>query len=451
MHAASRLQLFLTADHRRVFAIALPMIISNIAAPMLGLVDTAIIGHLPDSIYLSAVALGAMAINFMYLLALFLRMSTTGVVAQAYGAQNQAQQQRHFNHGALFALILGGLMLLSGPLIILVLWQLVEADGRLQELTAQYIEIRLWGAPAALLNMVILGVLLGRQRAKPAMLLVIFTNAVNVVGDVVFVIGLGWHVPGAALATVIAEWSTALLGLWLVINQLELRLPNWPRPRLTECRALLGLNRDILIRSLLLQLCIAMMTGYATYYGSTTVAANAVLMQFLMLISLGLDGIAYAVEALIGEARGQRREDRMRQWFMATLGWSTIFAVGYAIVFWFGGTLVIRLITNIPEVIQEAELYLPWLIFLPLLAHWSYFYDGVYIGLSQSKAMRDSMLVASLGVFLPVWWLTQPLENHGLWLALSAFMLARGLAQWWLLHRRSMLSVTKQEIAGTRC
>src|SRR5690554_47063 len=186
------------------------MIISNIAAPMLGLVDTAIIGHLPDAIYLSAVAIGAMTINFVYFLAVFLRMSTTGLAAQAFGANDLSQQQRHFVHGMLFALVLGVLLIALQPLLVLLVWQLVAASSELQLLASAYIQIRLWGAPAALTILVVIGVLLGRQQARSAMLLVILTNEVNVLLDIILIIGLNMNVRGAAWASVGAEYTTAL-------------------------------------------------------------------------------------------------------------------------------------------------------------------------------------------------------------------------------------------------
>lgn len=429
------------ADHRIVFGIALPMIISNIAAPMLGLVDTAIIGHLPDAIYLSAVAIGAMAINFVYLLAIFLRMSTTGLVAQSFGADDTLAQQRHFVHGLLFAMVLGLALLLLQPLLLTVLWQLVSSEPELQALTNQYISIRLWGAPAALTVMVVLGVLLGRQHARIAMLLVILTNVINVVMDLILIVGFNLNVAGAAWASVAAEWITALLGVYMVCRRLNLSFRHVPTPRLSECRSLLMLNQNIFIRSLVLQLCMAMMTGYASYYGQVTVAANAVLMQFLMLISLGLDGIAYATEALLGQAKGQRRRDRMHHWFWLTLGWSVVFALAYSLIFLIAGNAIVRTITSIDSVIETAGIYLPWIVVMPLLARWSYFFDGVYIGLSQSKAMRDTMLLAALFGFLPAWWLSQAWQNHGLWFALSVFMVGRGVAQALLIRHRRMLDI----------
>lgn len=425
------------ADHRRLFGIALPMIISNIAAPLLGLVDTAIIGHLPDAIYLSSVAVGAMAINFIYLLAVFLRMSTTGVVAQAFGSKDNNLQRSYTVHGLAFAFSLGALILLLQPLILQLLWWLVEAEGPLQAYATEYVQIRFWGAPAALGVLVILGVLLGRQQARLAMLLVILTNATNVVLDVLLVIGLDMNVRGAAWASVGAEWLTLACGLWMLRHSLGLRTEHFRSLNASVSKNLLSLNSDIFIRSLVLQLCMAMMTAYASYIGATTVAANAVLLQFLMLISLGLDGIAYSAEALIGEAKGQQNRRRLRHWLYISAFWSVLFALLYSVIFLLAGSTIIRLITSIPAVIETAEIYLPWLIVLPLVAHWSYLFDGVFIGLSASKAMRNTMLLAAVFAFLPAWALTLSWGNHGLWFALCCFMLARGLWQWiWLVRYR---------------
>lgn len=428
-------------DHRKVFAIALPMILSNIAAPMLGLVDTAIIGHLPHAIYLSAVAVGAMAINFIYLLAVFLRMSTTGIVAQAFGAGDLELQRRHTGLSICFAFILGAFLILIQPILLWVLWNLVEASAELRELATTYVHIRLWSAPAALMILVALGTLLGRQQSRQAMTLVILLNALNVLFDVILIIGLDMNVTGAAWASVGAEYITAAVALTMLRRHLQLRLHHIIRIDMHQCKQLLTLNQHILVRSVVLQLCMAMMTGYASYYGPTTVAANAVLMQFLMLISLGLDGIAYSSEALLGEAKGRKQAKQIQHWFRLCLFWSCVFATLYSLIFLLAGQQIINRITNIEDVRQTAAIYLPWLMVMPLLAHWSYLFDGVYIGLSQSKAMRDSMLLAALCGFLPAWALTLSWENHGLWFALSVFMVSRGLWQWWLLHRRQMFRV----------
>ncbi|MDN7126179.1 MATE family efflux transporter [Pseudidiomarina terrestris] len=419
--------------HRKIFAIALPMIISNIAAPLLGLVDTAIIGHLPDAIYLSGVALGAMVVSFIFLLAIFLRMTTTGEIARAFGREVLAEQRQIGLHALAFAVILGVGLLLLTPLILELAWWLIAPSPELQEYATRYIEIRMWAAPAALINLVVLGVLLGRQQSRRAMILVIFTNAVNVIADIILIIGLDMNVAGAAWASVTAEVSTALLGLYLIRNVLQLG-QSWHLQRQYFSR-FFGMNRDVFLRSLLLQLCMATMTGYAARFGDIYVAVNAVLMQFLMLISLGLDGIAYAVEALAGAAVGRQRRDEVKYWLRLTLLWSMLFAIAYSFLFWLAGDSVVRLLTDLPEVIATAQHYLPWIYVLPLLGHWSYYFDGVFIGLGYTRAMRDTMAVSALLVFVPLWqlaavWFSNENANHGLWLALSAFLLARGASQW---------------------
>ncbi|MDV6317228.1 MATE family efflux transporter [Idiomarina sp. HP20-50] len=419
---------FSLSDHSRVFAIALPMIVSNIAAPLLGLVDTAIIGHLPDAIYLSAVAVGAMVVSFIYLLAVFLRMATTGYIAQSYGADDINAQRQHFNNGIVIALILGLLIAAASPWINdLAMWMVAPAT-ELESYARDYIEIRLWSAPASLITLVALGVLLGRQNSRKAMLLVIITNAVNVVMDVILILGFGLNVKGAAWASLSAEWVTAIVGFYWTARALGWHFRHW-QLKVQQLREFLGVNGNIFVRSLILQLCMATMTGYATRYGSTMVAVNAVLMQFLMLISLGLDGIAYSVEALAGQAKGQKHYNKIRYWCKITLLWSSLFAVVYSLVFAMAGDVIIRLITDIPEIIRVAEAYLPWIVLLPLLAHWSYWFDGVFIGLSFSRGMRNTMILSAVIGFLPLWWLGLPLENHGLWLALSGFLLMRGITQ----------------------
>ncbi|WP_110076663.1 MULTISPECIES: MATE family efflux transporter [Pseudidiomarina] len=430
------------ADHRAIFAIALPMILSNIAAPLLGLVDTAIIGHLDHNIYLGAVALGAMVVSFTYLLAIFLRMSTTAEAAHAFGAGDEQAIRQLLIHALLICIGLGVVLLSAGPWLVKLAWWLIQPSADLAELAGQYIQIRLLAAPAALINLAVLGILLGQQRSKQAMSLIILMNLVNLAADVVLVIGLQLNVIGAAWASVIAESTVAMVGLvWL---RQWLILPSKWRVEPAKLKQFVHMNGDIFVRSLLLQLCMATMTGYAAKFGTVVVAANAVLMQFLMLISLGLDGIAYAVEALVGAARGRKDRQQIRHWMKLTLTWSALFALVYCLAFALTGNWIITQITHLPDVITTAQTYLPWLIALPLLAHWSYYYDGVFVGLGLTRGMRNSMAISALGVFLPAvlvsqWLLSKSNANHGLWLALSLFLLARGITQAYLLHRYKII------------
>lgn len=419
--------------NQRIFAIALPMIISNIAAPLLGLVDTAIIGHLPDAIYLSAVALGATAVSFMVLLTVFLRMTTTAEIAAAFGADDHQQQQQISVHALLLALLLGLLLTAISPWLIVLSVNLMTTEPRLAELTTDYMQIRLLALPATLVNLVVLGILIGRQQARQAMLLVIAINLFNVIGNLILIIGFKLNVVGAAWASFFAELSTAVIGLYLIRSVLP-PIAAW-RVETVTMQRFIGMNTDVMIRSLLLQLCLAMMTIYASRFGTTVVAANAILMQFLLLIALGLDGIAYAVEALVGAARGQGNPGMVKFWMKHSLRWSMLFALAYSVIFWLWGDAIISLLTNLPEVIEQAKIVLPWLWLMPLVAHWSYFYDGVFIGLGYTKAMRNTMAISALAVFFPTWYVTTQLlfsnadANHGLWLALLLFMAARGLSQ----------------------
>lgn len=419
--------------NQRIFAIALPMIISNIAAPLLGLVDTAIIGHLPDAIYLSAVALGATAVSFLVLLTVFLRMTTTAEIAAAFGAEDHQQQQQISMHALLLALLLGLLLTLISPWLIALSVNLMTTEPRLAELTTDYMQIRLLALPATLVNLVVLGILIGRQQARQAMLLVIAINLFNVIGNLILIIGFKLNVVGAAWASFFAELSTAVIGLYLIRSVLP-PIAAW-RVETVTMQSFIGMNTDVMIRSLLLQLCLAMMTIYASRFGTTVVAANAILMQFLLLIALGLDGIAYAIEALVGAARGEGSPGMVKFWMKHSLRWSMLFALAYSVIFWLWGDSIISLLTNLPEVIEQAEIVLPWLWLMPLVAHWSYFYDGVFIGLGYTKAMRNTMAISALAVFFPTWYVTTQLlfsstnANHGLWLALLLFMAARGISQ----------------------
>ncbi|WP_116474851.1 MATE family efflux transporter DinF [Zobellella maritima] len=434
---------FSAAAHRHTFTLALPMVLSNITVPLLGLVDTLVIGHLEQAYYLGGVAVGSTIISLIFWLLGFLRMSTTGLAAQAYGAHDGERWVQVLMRGLLLALGLALLvLLLQQPLIELAFW-LAGGSDQVQLYGRQYVAIRIWSAPAALANLVLLGWLLGSQNAKAPMWLLILGNSANILLDIWFVMGLGWQVRGAAAATVLADYLALALGLWLVWRTLRRKkfVPAagfWQRT--LERGAflhLLGLNRDIFIRALCLQLCFVFVTFQGARLGDAVVAANAVLMNFLMFISFGLDGFAYAVEAMVGKAIGRRRRDEFRLACALNLFWGALVAVLFTLVFALGGEWLIGMITSIEAVRTQAALYLPWLVLMPLAACWCYILDGIFIGATRGQDMRDMMLLSTLGVFFPVWWLSQELANHGLWLALLCFMLARGLSLGWALWRLS--------------
>lgn len=425
------------AKNRQLLALALPMILSNITIPLLGLVDTAVIGHLSDAYYLGGVALGATMITLILWLLGFLRMATTGLVAQAYGANDVLGQHKLLVQGVMLAVLLGGSAIaLQAPILDLTL-NLTQASSEVERYCREYFQVRVWSTPFALINLVMLGWLLGRQQPKAAMWQLMIANLANIVLDLLFVIGLAWGVKGAALASVIADMIAFAVALTMVLQQLRLS----PAFRLADLLAhiswvgygaLLRLNRDIFIRSLCLQAAFAFMTFQGAGLGDNTVAANAVLLNLLLIISYSLDGIAYYAEAEVGRAYGQKQPQSLKDAVTLAWGWSALCALGFCVAFGLWGTQIIALLTSIEGVRATAQQYLVWLIVMPLIAFSSYLFDGVYIGAAKGKVMRNSMILATFGAFFPTWYLLQALllpehANHALWAAMAAFMLTRSL------------------------
>lgn len=432
-------------QHKQLLLLALPMILSNITVPLLGLVDTAVIGHLPHAYFLGGSAIGAMIITSITWLCGFLRMSTTGLSAQAFGLNDQTKNLLVLLRGIVVAFAIGfTFILLQVPFINTAL-NLAGGSDQVQFYARQYSEIRIWGYPASLANLVILGWLIGNHQTKSVMWLLIVTNLMNVILDLLFVFGFHWQVQGVALATLIAEYCGMLLGFTLIFLRYKTQIKAlFSRGQvllltLMERSSLLHyfkLNRDILIRTLCLEVCFIFITFQGAKLGDNVVAANAILMNFILLISFGLDGIANATEAMVGKAQGESNSKKLKSTVNIALFWTGIFALGYSLLFTFGGAFLLTLISDIPSVVDFAKDYLPWMMLLPVIACWCFLFDGVYVGLMQAKAMRNSMVVATFGCFFPCWWILQyllPLSkgNHALWAAFSFFMLARGVTLLW--------------------
>ncbi|CAI1076350.1 Multidrug export protein mepA [Serratia quinivorans] len=430
------LSAFTSDTDKALWRLALPMIFSNITVPLLGLVDTAVIGHLDSPTYLGGVAVGSMATSFLFMLLLFLRMSTTGLTAQALGAQNPQGLARAFMQPLLLAVLAGAaIVLLRYPLIELAL-KIVGGDGAVLEQARLFLEIRWLSAPAALANMVILGWLLGVQYVRAPVILLIVGNLLNIVLDIWLVMGLGWNVQGAATATAISEYATLLLGLWLSWRVMRIRGVSGPMLRQAwrgNLRRLLALNRDIMLRSLLLQLCFASLTIFGARLGGELVAVNAVLMNLLTFTAYALDGFAYAVEAHSGHAYGARDDSQLRKVWRAACRQACLVALGFGLIYAVAGQQIIAALTSLPELRELASHYLPWQVVLPLVGVWCYLLDGMFIGATRGAEMRNSMAVAAAGYGLTLFTLPV-LGNHGLWLALTVFLSLRGLALGWIWH-----------------
>jgi len=415
---------------RKVRALAAPMILSNLCEPLVALVDSAVVGHLPHAHQLAAVAVGGSLFTLLGWVFGFLRMGTTGFAAQACGRGDGAALRQVLLQSLLMA---GGLALLLGVLAVpfgSLALELMRPSAALDALTREYFHIRLLGLPAVLAGYALIGWLLGTQNARAPLAMLLLTSLANVVLDLWFVIGLDWGVAGAARASVIAEWSGALLGLALARRTLRRhpgRLPGAALRRWSNWRPLLTVNRDIFLRSLLLQLVFFLITVQGARLGDATVAANGLLLNGLLLTAHALDGLAHAVEALCGHAIGGRDRPTLQRVLAVAGLWSLLASLGFSLFFLLGGHWFVALQTDIAAVREAAGSCLPYLAALPLVAVWSYLLDGLFVGATRAREMRDAMLLAVAGA-LPLAWLLQGLGNHGLWLAFLAFMALRGLA-----------------------
>jgi MATE family multidrug resistance protein len=417
-------------SHRSIWRIAGPMILSAVTTPLLGMVDTAVVGHLEQPWYLGAVAVGATIFNLLFMSLNFLRMGTTGLTAQAFGADSDDGVRESLAQPALVALVLAGLIvLLQGPILAGAM-ALLAPGPEVAEQTQRYFAIRVWSAPASLLNFVLMGWLLGMQNARGALAMVLTINLVNIMLDLWFVVGLGWRVEGVAAATLVAELAGLGLGAWLVHRELRGRRGSWSTVQLAEARRysrLLDVNGNLFLRTIALMFVFAFITAQGARLGDAVLAANAVLMNFQFLLSYALDGIAHATEALVGRAAGARDRPGLLRAVGRTLRWSLGVAVLFTVVYLVAGTRIIDALTSIDSVREIARAYLPWLIVSPLISVWSFLYDGVYVGITRSREMMFVMVGSAAGLFLPAWYLFADLGNQALWLAFTVFMAGRGI------------------------
>ncbi len=427
--------------NRDVWRIAAPLILSNVSVPLLGMVDTGVTGHLESPTYLGAVAIGGTIFSLLYVGMNFLRMGTTGIAAQSYGARDNDGLRVSLGQAVIVSLAIAlAILLLQVPIAKLAL-ALLGGDAETQRHAATYFFVRVWSAPGTLANFVLIGWFIGIQNARVPLLIFLTINVTNIVLDLLFVVVLGMKVEGVALASVVAEYSGLAVGGAFAISALRRHEGHWPMARLVNLsayKAFFSINVNLFIRTVALLSTFAFITAQGARLGPAILAANAVLMNFQHLMSFGLDGIAHAAEALVGKAVGQKSRASLEQTVRLTLRWSLVFALGYTLAYVVAGPLIIDILTDLPDVRSTAMTYLPWLIASPLISVWCFLYDGVYIGMTRAREMRNIMLVSTLAVFLPAWFLTQPFGNHGLWFALMAFMASRGIGMH-IGYRRAMI------------
>lgn len=415
--------------HRRILAIALPIVASNATVPLLGVVDTAIIGQLGQAAAIGAVGLGAVILSSLYWILGFLRMATTGLAAQARGAGDTAESSALLVRALAIAGAAGlGFILLQGPLIAGAL-RLAPASPEAEALARSYLGIRIWGAPATIAGYAVTGWLIASERARAVLALQLATNLLNVFLSVSFVLWFDWGVPGVAGATLLAEWAGLVLGLRLCRDAFAGQ--GWrDRTRLLapdRLRRMARVGGDILIRSVVLQGSFTAFVFLGAGLGDVTLAANQILLQFLSVTAYALDGFAFAAESLVGQAVGAGRRDVLRRTVLLSGAWGVAGAVVLSTLFALAGPACIALMTTAPEVQAAARADLPWLVLAPLAGVGAWILDGIFIGATRTRDMRNAMLLSvavyggALAVFLPAF------GNDGLWLALTFLNLARAV------------------------
>ncbi len=407
------------------------MILSNISTPLLGLVDTAILGHLDSEQFLAAVALAGLIFSFIFWGFGFLRMGTTGLTAQAFGENNREEINNGLIRAVILALVISSLVLLLHPLIAQFSFYLFRSSAEVEGLALQYFEIRIWSAPATLCSYVLLGWFLGLQNVRIAFLIVLITNISNISLDLLFVYYFKMQMEGVALASVIAEYMGLTVALLVSFKVIQKQKPfcSWNKIiNFSKIKAMLRLNSHIFVRTWCLIFAFAFFTAQSARMGDLVLAANAVLLNFQTFMAYALDGFAHAAEALVGKAVGAKNKTDYKQIILTSGLWSFVVASLFAILYFNVGEHIINLLTGLENVRSLAYLYLPWLIVMPLVSFVCYFFDGIFIGAMLTREMRNTMLFSLFGVFFPVWYFTQHMGNQGLWLAMTVFMLARSLS-----------------------
>ncbi|PFG62496.1 MATE family multidrug resistance protein [Thioclava sp. ES.031] len=414
--------------HARVLKIALPIVLSNATIPILGAVDTAVVGQIGLPAPIGAVGIGAVILSSLYWIFGFLRMGTTGLVSQAHGTGDTGE----VSAGLMRALIIAGIAGLS--LIVLQLplfwaaFQLAPASDEVERLARDYLQIRIWGAPLTISLYAFTGWLIALERTRGVLLLQVTMNALNVGLDLLFVLGLGWGVQGVAGATLISEISGVVLALWLCRAAFAGGL--W-RARAIFDRVKLAtmarVNTDIMLRSILLQASFTSFLFLGAGQGDVTLAANQVLLQFLQITAFALDGFAFSAESLVGQAVGAHSAARLRRASIVSSQWGIGGALALGAVFLLAGPAIIDLMTTAPNVRIEARDYLFWIAAAPLIGGPAWMLDGIFIGATLTREMRNAMVI-SVAIYTAALFVLIPLfGNHGLWAGLMILNATRGL------------------------
>lgn len=415
-------------NHRTYLALAIPLTISTITTPLLGAVDTAVVGQLPNPAYIGSVAIGTVIFNTLYWLFGFLRIGTSGFAAQAHGAGDRLSGTLALFRPMFIALVVGLVFfLLQKPIEYAALTLLQPADD-VASLASDYFAIRIWGVPFTLVNYVIMGWLIGMSRIKLSVLVQVFMNLLNIGLDVLFVFGFGWGVSGVAAATLIAEVTACLMGLLIVWRgaDYQFQLPSISRMvDASSVRKMMAVNQDLFIRTICLLTVFNVFTYKSAGFGTETLAANAILLQIHYIMAYFYDGLSNASSILSGRAIGSNNPALFKKNLKLSFQWALYSSIILTGLYWLFRSQIFAFFTSIPEVIELGGVYGDWLLLFPLVSSFGIVLYGVFTGATETAPIRNSMLL-SLGIFLLVLWASVPhLQNHGVWLAFILFSLGR--------------------------
>lgn len=420
----------LPLTHRSVLTVAVPIMLANVTQPLIGVVNTAIIGRLPDPYYIGAIAVGSLIFSFLFWGFGFLRLSTGGMSAQAVGAKDYPELAAVFWRAFSIAIGAGIIMIVLGPVISTFAFNMMGGSAEIREHGETYFRYRIWAAPAALTNFCVLGWFAGQGRSSIAFITQIFLNVTNMILSAMFVLNWGMTSDGVGLAAVIAEYSAAIMGLVFVFHTMGKLGQRFDASRvfdIPKIRATLAANGDIMIRTICLLFAFGWFTARGARAGDTIIATNAVLLNLFEVSAYLIDGFAIASEAFVGQAIGANNRARFRLAIILTTQWAMIVGLICALTIWFAGPFLIDLMTVNEEVQKTARTYLIWAAITPLLGALCFQFDGIFTGAMATKDMRN-MMILSLAIYLGAWYLLEPAYgNHGLWAALCVFFIARGI------------------------
>lgn len=432
--------------NKSILKLAIPNIISNITIPLLGLVDMILMGHLDSAIYIGAIALGGTIFSVLYSFFSFLRAGTTGFTAQSLGNNDNTETIYSLYRSVCIGIPIIILILSLQIPIAKISSLLLDGSNEVKELAITYFYVRIWAAPANILLYCLNGWFVGMQNTKIPMFIAILINVMNIIFSFILVIIFEQNVKGVALGTVIAQYSGLTLAVILLIKNYRsyfVKIDSKILFDIEKMKRFFKVNRDLMVRSFLLIISIAFFTNQSAKLGNNILAINMILLQSFYIFSYFTDGFAYAGEALVGKFVGSKDKENLQKVIRLLLIWGFSISIPFSILYALFPTEFVKIISDNTEILTEIKPYYIYMIIIPLITFAAFIWDGIYIGATASKAIRNTMIISSIFVFIPSWYILMPrFGNHGLWIAFLFFMIARGAAMS-LMYKKNIVNVVK--------